>query len=661
MDYIFEDWQKQLAHYADSVEKNLEEIRKCKADIQRLQMESFNRQVKGNFVRDDERIILSAPEIIIGNVDSCGTLYEGTGSRVIIRGTQVGMQGAGDGGRIEVRASSIRQIAEDPGCDGYEHVVTGVSEVVSQARNIIIQSNNADKAFSAPSLPAGGSGVVIRSDNVVEVGAAVTAESREKRLSDLLDSLKTNKKSLKEQADGHKKAFENLCKAMGDLLDKKDKLITDDDSVRTNYNDIEDLGGEIEGLAKMMSEEVRNYSAILAMLSETNRQIKCFEEEKKAIVKGDDYKKQITGATVSIAAENINMAAVDGEGNVRQDENTGVNITTCHFSLSAVDEQGKLMDEGDVNINAKTVKVGGISTTGEEYDEQVLKQAQYATVGDVIVRAKNVTVEGVDYEVSDKKLKEKALVKESKIKLRAKNVEVSTEASANVEVDDKNVLTKASYTAEGDVIIKSKNVTVEGVDYDYEDKKLKEKSLTEGGKISIRAEKMDLSATDTEGKATGSININAKAVGVKSMDVDKEKRTDNKLAAGSTMLLVAEKMYVGAKSNDVKSKKLQAASEEIALIADKTLEAQQDKKAILQLSGGNTSVGGSKTQVYGETTINAKMEVKGDFNAPEGTFDNLEAKTSFKSANISDGIAIPKPGATGSLSAKMSLEDAPKE
>ena len=115
--------------------------------------------------------------------------------------------------------------------------------------------------------------------------------------------------------------------------------------------------------------------------------------------------------------------------------------------------------------------------------------------------------------------------------------------------------TKANYTAEGDFILRSKTVTVESVDYDVENGEKKEKALTAEGKVSVRAEKTDLSATDTEGKATGSISVNAKAVAVKTMDVENEKRTDDKLAAGSTMILVSEKMFVGAKTKDVKRQK----------------------------------------------------------------------------------------------------------
>ena len=144
------------------------------------------------------------------------------------------------------------------------------------------------------------------------------------------------------------------------------------------------------------------------------------------------------------------------------------------------------------------------------------------------------------------------------------------------------------------------------------------------------------------------------------MDVEKEKRTDSKLAEGSTMTLVSEKMYLGAKSKDVKSKLLQGVSEDVTLFADKTFEAQQgDGKAILQLTDGNTALSGSKSQIYGETTINANAEVKGEIKVPKATIDNLEVKTSFKSPNISDGISVPAAAAAGSLSAKTKAEDAP--
>jgi hypothetical protein len=145
------------------------------------------------------------------------------------------------------------------------------------------------------------------------------------------------------------------------------------------------------------------------------------------------------------------------------------------------------------------------------------------------------------------------------------------------------------------------------------------------------------------------------------MDVDKDKRTDSKLAAGSSMLLLSEKMFVGARKKDIKSKKVQVVTEEMGFFADKTLEANQgDGKGLMQLDGGNAAVSGSNVQVFGATTVSGKTEIKDEFKAPKATIDNLEAKTSFKSPNISDGIAIPGAPASGSLSAKLKAEDAPE-
>ena len=662
MDYIFKDWEDKLSKFESSVEKDLAEIRKCKAEMQQMKLDVVAELQKGRYVRDSQRLVLSAPEIIIGNVDRNGTLFAG-GSTVIVRGTQVGVEGAGEGGRLDLRASSIREIAEDPGTDGREHVVSSLSEVVSQARNIIIQSDDAEGAFSAPAVPTGGSGVRIHADKTIDVHAAMTAESREERLEALISETEKQKDYLKEQADAHKSSFNDLKKEMEELIEKRDKLSEDYDNVRTNYREIRNTSEEIEALSMSITEETYAYSEILAMLAEANRRLKCFKDEKSNIKKGDEFTKNSTGASVNITGENINLTSADGEHNLRDNPGSGIAIAANTVGITSIDKEGALNKEGRVSIVAKNIEMATAGAADLKFDDTgELEKAAFASEGDFKLTSKNITFESVDYEVADKKYKEKQLTDDSKIVLRAKTIEVSTENSANVEVDEEGKLTKANYTSEGDIIVRSKTLTVESVDTDIENGEAKEKALTAEGKVAIRAEKMDLSATDTEGKATGSVNINAKAVGLKSMDVEKEKRTDNKLAEGSTMTIVSEKMFVGAKSKDVKSKKVQVMSEEIGAFADKTLEIQQDEgKALVQLDGGNASLGGSKTQVYGETTINGKTEVKAEVKAPKITADDLNASAHFKTPNIEDGMAAGAPGGGGSLSAKIKAEDAPEE
>ena len=70
------------------------------------------------------------------------------------------------------------------------------------------------------------------------------------------------------------------------------------------------------------------------------------------------------------------------------------------------------------------------------------------------------------------------------------------------------------------------------------------KAQTTDGTVSVRAENTNFLSADAEGKATGNFTVNAKAVTIKSMDVDKDSLADSALAASSTMVLLSEKMYV---------------------------------------------------------------------------------------------------------------------
>ena len=655
MDYIFKEWEDKLKAMADSVEKDLKEIRKCKADVQQMKLDVVAEVQKGRYVRDNEQLIISAPRIILGNVDRNGTLKPG-GSEIIIRGTQVGVEAAGEAGQVALRAASIRQTAEDPGVDGLEHVVGTLSEVISQARHVAIHSHDAVGAFSSPPSTEGTSCVLIHSDQVIKVDAAVSSENRGKELENLIKSLEAQKDALKKVTDSCKESFSKLSDDLKKLIEKREKLTADEDGIRADYVEIHEVARELEITSTALTSQTYAYINALAELAEINRQLKCFKDQKDKIKKGDEFKKACTGASVEIVGENISLASMDGDGNLRDNKASGISLMANEVDLVSIEKEGKLKENGKVKILARNVEVSTAGETDQKFDdEKGLTDAKYEAEGDFIVRSKNITLESMDYEIAESKLKEKQLTADGKIKFRSKTIEVSTENSADVEVDDKGKLTKATYTAEGDIIVRSKTLTVESADYDLSDGEAKEKALTKDSKIAIRSEAIDLSATDTEGKATGSVNINAKAVGVKAMDVEKEKRTDDKLAADGSMVLVAEKMYVGAKSKDVKSKKLQAVSEEMGLFADKTFEAQQgEAKAIVQLADGKLALGSDKNQICGDT------EVKGEVKAPKATIDNVEAKSAFKSPNISDGMAAGGSGG-GKVSAKLKTEDAPEK
>ena len=654
MAFIYDDWKSFLENFQKCVEKDLEEIHQQKAEVQQIKSDIFEKMGGGLFYRDEDRIVISAPEIVIGNVDKTGDL-QGYG-RIVIKGTEISQEGVGKQGKIISRAPRIRQVAVDPGIDGVENVVCDTSEIISQATDIVLHSSDAKDAFSQAPLLAGKGGVRIHADKNLKLEAAVSAEVRKQNIEDEVKGLTSQIDDLKKRMNDQKKTLDEFFKNMGQYMEAGNKMNSSEFYMSRIYlKDIQDLHDRMDALMPAIYQTTVDFIHTVSQLAELNRRKKVLEDEKKEIKTGDDFIKKTTGASMSIVAENITMATEDGDGHLHTNPEAGVRIQTPRLGVNMADGMGKLVEDSSFGVKAQNISLS-TSTINEDGKEM-------PTVGSVKIQSKEINMEAIDYQLEeDKGVKEKELTADSKITMTAKTIEVATTSPKDVERDDKGKLTKGEYTAEGDVIFKSKTFTVESLDYEVKDGKLETKALTKDGKVSVRAEKTDFLAADAEGKATGSISLNAKAVNVKSMDVDKEKLTDDKLAEGSTMTLVSEKMYVGAKSKDIKSKKLQAVSEEMGLFADKTFEAQQgDGKAVVQLDGGNAAVGGSKTEVYGATTINGKTEVKDELKAPKATIDNIEAKSSFKSPNISDGIAVPGAAAGGSLSAKLKTEDAPKE
>ena len=656
MAYIFEEWKTMLEKFQQCVDKGVEEMHQQKAEVQQIKTDIFNRLDRGAYYHDDERIVISAPEIVIGNVDKSGTLNGGCVGSVVIKGSDVSLEGVGETGRIVSRAPIIHQKAVNPGIDGRENVVCDSSEIVSQACDIVLHSSDAKDEFSQIPVHAGRGGISLHADQRFNIDAAVSAEQRKKQIEAIIKGLDKQSKDLKKSVEDQKKAVDKFLQDMIKLAEKEEKLnAPKDHSTFTNLTDISEIHEQIEALLPSVYRSTQTFIELVSELAEVNRRKKALEKEKGAIKTGDDFKKKTTGASMSVVAENISVATADGDGNLHTNLEAGISVRTPRMGLNMHDDEGALAKDGYFYVSAQDITLNTVNPKD--------KGKEWPMEGKVKIQSKDINLEAIDYKMNDKnQLWEKELTKEGKITMSAKTVEVSTANPKGIERDEKGKLTKGEFVGEGDVIIRSKTVTVESLDYEVKDGKLKTKALTKDSKLGIRTEKTTVMAADAEGKATGSINLNAKAVSVKSMDVDKEKLTDNKLAAGSTMTLVSEKMYVGAKSKDIKSKKLQAVSEEIGAFADKTLEIQQgDGKAAVQLDGGKTAVGGDKTQVYGETTINGKTEVKDELKAPKVVGDSVEAKSAFKSPNIKDGMGGGSGGGGGKLSTKLKTEDAPKE
>lgn len=583
----FKYWQEALDDFQKNVEKDLDEIRRYKSEVQQMKIDLIDHLEKGRYVRDDQRVIISAPEIIIGNVDKSGTLC-GSNSKIILRGTDIFLDGVGAGasgvGSIVSRAASIRQIAVDPGMDGQENVAKGISEIVSQARNVIIRSEKqANDVFPTYGLAGNDGGITLSSDGQINLNATHPCETLKERLQQEETALTTQTNALKEEANQAKSEVSSLISQIDKLFDQ-DIMNLEETMTRTNYMDIDELHEEIRNISGTIYSAMTRYFNVLSRLAEANRQLNSVKEQKEEVNKmKSSFKEKSTDTFISLRSESINLISTDGDGNLRTNDGAGIGLAGKEISLTSYGNDG-------------------------------------------------------------------ALIKESGIFMGSQEVEINT---ANPKISDKNI----DLPAEGNVRVVSKAIEVEAVDYETKDDKTEEKCLTKEGSFTVRAEKINLNSTDTEGKATGTIAVNAKAVEVKSMDVDKEKRTDKSLAAGSTLLLLAEKVYAGSKDKKTKSKSVQVASDNIGLFGDTTVELQQDGKAILQLSGGDASLSGNKTTFYGETTLQGKVTFKSDVTAETVDMKNLKVQTSFKTPYTTEGISVPGAPSTAKLSAKLSEEE----
>ena len=656
MDTAFSDWKSILQDFKDSVEKDLDEIRTQKAEIQQIKHEIFTRLAQGQYIHDDHRIVLSAPEIIIGNVDSTGMLWSESGSTITIRGNAVNLEGSGVAGYVKSRATNIAQIAVDPGTDGLEDVVHPGSSVVSQARNIVIQSNDCDGCFSQS--PVGiGCGVKIHADGQMEIDASKSVDVRGTSIANMISALNEEKSGLESDASDRIDEVETITDDLKDILEDMDDLTDSSLDVRSNIGDLLDLQKDYKEIIPKLLPAIEDCVRTISALAEVNRKITCLENEQTALNnEKDSFTDNTTDASLSLIGEQISLTSMDGDGNIRTNAEAAVNIQTGKLSINTTKADGTLIDDSYVSIHTGDVSISTVVPTYTEGAENP-GDGDYATGGSFRVSSKEVSFTAVDYNMADGEYTESSLTADSSfyvrmqdMNLNAVDTEGNSTGSFNL-VADKMALTAADKDGNqtGSIDMKALDVFLSSKD--------KDGSAT--GAMTLTAKDVSLLSIDKDYKALGQVVVNGKDVHVKAMDLD-DKGQDSSLTSGGNMVLVADNMYIGRTKSDSQSSTLLVSSDKTAIFGKTTAEMQQgDAKAVVQLTGGNVALSGSKAEFYGDNTINGKSDFKADVTMKKATADNIEAKTSFKSKNISDGIAVPGAPSSAKLSAKLSEDDAP--
>lgn len=600
-EFIFDDWFQKVEDLRSAIGKDLDEIRKAKVEMQAMQAHLTETVAGYKMISDPERIVISAPEVIIGNVDIAGVLKNDVPSHVVIRSNNTELQGVSGTkhtpGIISLQSSIIRQEGVDPGRDGLEHEVGSVSLLQSVARNVVISGSTGDGAFNAPAENLLKSGVEIHTDSTLLLDASDSVEKRKESVEALLDVVKQRSSDLEGLVSEQKAKAKALSKQLQEILAKEELLNgAIENDTRTNVDQLNELNELYHVASREFYLCMNIYMSTMSALVESKRKEDQLKKQKEAIEKkAEKFKEESTGASILVRSEAMKILSADGDGNLRENPGAGMSFRGRAFEVRTNEFDGSLM-------------------------------------------------------------------KDSHIFLSTENMRIST---ADPKRSDPEKADNSENPAVGNVRITSKNFIVEAVDYDVKDRKLEEKALTKDGRISLRAENIDLASTDTEGKAAGKLGLNAKDIAIRATDVKKEKGKpdqDDKLAAGGSLLLSAEKVIAGSKSKDNKTKTMQLAAEQVGLFADTTAEMQQGEgKAAITLDGGNANLGGSKVDLFGNTTIKGKADVKGELLVPKATADQVEAKSAFKSPNINDTMGAGVPGQAEKISAKLKAEEVKNE
>lgn len=595
-DNILKQLKDALKEFSKSVEKDVEEVRMHRQEVASLRDEIFNDVDGGtHYLRDNHALILSAPTVIIGNVDRYGGLMDSSGSRVVIRTNDLSLEASGApdlGGSITARAASIRNIAVDPGLDGQSNIVCGSrSEIVSQARGISMTTAEDQGAFvsSAGAI----SGINMTSDSVIELNATPSVKGKGKDIDSQVKTLGDQIKTLKKSCTDQQSQIEKQLDALMDLLNKQFEYNDDDMSLCMQYNDLADLQETFRKVQTVVVSSIVSFVNSVSTLASLNHRKKALEDIKKNLPKDADFKKT-TNAAILMNAEAVGIRSVDGDGTLRDTDTARMDIQMPHIHVTAGDKDGKL-------------------------------------------------------------------IKDSKIDISTQKFELST-ANPDVKLDkDGNPTGKITNEDKSGIVINSKDITIQALDQEYKDKKLTEKALTKGSKLTLRTENVIVSNTDTEGKSTGKIDLNAKDIRIAAYDVDKEKRTDKEMAKGSQTQILTEKVFIGSNKEKKAAELVQVAAKKVGIMGKETAEMQEgEAKSVLTLSGGNVTTGGSAVSLKGNTTIEGNADIKGEAKAPKVTSDQVEAKSAFKSPNINDTMGAGVPGAAGKPSAKLKEEEGKK-
>ncbi len=465
-EFVFSDWLELFQKYRDDMEKELETVRLHKKEVQNIRQEIYDRYENGYFLRDDKRIVISAPEIIIGNVNKSGQLLDST-STVVIRSSGIDIQGVGDGGYIRNKATFIEQRAVDSGCDGLEEVVHDNASVMTQARSILLDSNDSTEVYTRDiSQKKMTTGIAIHTDTVLDIDASVSRHEWTKAIEDKVKVLNDNLSTLKKEVDEKLDEIKGLFDEMEKDLEGDQELLSSEIMSSTNIGALESYGQQLADRSIGLSRCIDSFLVSVSLYAEQYRQQKALTEAKMTKSE-DEFKNNVTGAGISINAEQIDITNTDGDHAVRENDGTYLRIMSKNIFVGAVNGKNENHEKGTIALRGESILVetNDRKKNGDDLD--------MPTTGKVEINSKEILVSSLDYEQKkDQERTEKNLTEEGNIRIRAKKINVDG--------------TDLEGTAAGELTMNSGKISVVSAEVDKESREIKE--IHKGGTLELATE-----------------------------------------------------------------------------------------------------------------------------------------------------------------------------
>ncbi|WP_455635437.1 hypothetical protein [Parabacteroides sp.] len=604
-----------LERISTEIEQSNNKHRLIAGNIRRGKMEvasELNTDVvdvsSSRYIRDENRIIISAPEIIIGDVDKNGNLLSSAGSsRVVLRSNQVNLEGVSkdDGavGIVSTRAPKIHQIAVDPGIDGKENYRTSTSEVLSVAKGIELRSEaNRFCVIRDVNEPVS-KGLHLLSTTDINLSSIAEYKAENAKLNERLDNLENEIKEIEEQIREVKVPIDKLMQKITDHANSEIYQLTKFKrfSMPFSYARVDDANRKLESYLIALLKYFNRYSKLYSQLFELKR-ISCYFVEKVLQFsineqQGDYHFENIpTHSHINIKAPSIALRTEDGDGNFRQD--------------------------GHIRLRTKKLEAfGRAHARASETSEN-----------------------------------------NSEMSIRFDKLLVDTSSKTTAEDG-----TKYSYKANGSIKLRSQKILMESVDYDRKrgERKRENEVLSASGSIEMNAHKVKMGSRLNE-KNEGSVSIDAKKVNITSfVDVDGKRS----VVPGSHLKLLSEQIKMGRETYKTESnEEIKLFPEEITIAAKKGVYVQtglfqtQILKDLTDTQNGENLllfkpevgfniVSKDPAKIYVDSQLKAEftkdnvtvtpaLEAKTSIKTPSITTDNMEVGKHFKSPSTEEGVAI---------------------